>query len=74
VANKAKEYRANAAECQRMGEIARNPTDKQTWLEMAANWLRMAQARDAATTAAQAQGAPDHSSHASENSLDSAKI
>jgi hypothetical protein len=35
------EYRANAAECQRMAEITKNPAEKQTWLEMAASWLRM---------------------------------
>jgi hypothetical protein len=35
------EYRANAAECQRMSEITKNPADKQTWLEMAAGWMRM---------------------------------
>ena len=35
------EYRANAAECQRMADITRNPKDKQTWLEMAQHWLHM---------------------------------
>jgi hypothetical protein len=38
---KSDEYRANAAECQRMADISRNPAEKQTWLEMAASWLRM---------------------------------
>ena len=35
------EYRANAAECQRMATAARTEQDKQTWLEMAASWLQM---------------------------------
>ena len=35
------EYRANAAECQRMAELTRNQAEQQTWLEMAASWLRM---------------------------------
>jgi len=39
--SKSAEYRANAAECQRMAEISRNPAEKQMWLEMAASWLRM---------------------------------
>jgi hypothetical protein len=39
--SKSDEYRANAAECQRTGNLSRNAADKQTWLEMAASWLRM---------------------------------
>jgi hypothetical protein len=39
--SKSDEYRANAAECQRMADVTRNLADKQTWLEMAASWLRM---------------------------------
>ena len=35
------EYRANAAECQRMAGLTRNQAEQQTWLEMAASWLRM---------------------------------
>ena len=35
------EYRAKAAECQRMGNFTKNPRDKQTWLEIAESWLRM---------------------------------
>jgi hypothetical protein len=35
------EYRANAAECQWMAGLTRNQAEQQTWLEMAASWLRM---------------------------------
>jgi len=35
------EYRANAAECQKMARIAKNPGEKATWLAMAEDWLRM---------------------------------
>ena len=35
------EYRANAAECQKMARIATNAGERVTWLEMAADWLRM---------------------------------
>jgi hypothetical protein len=39
--SKSDEYRANAAECQRMARRSRNPVDKATWLGMAEDWLRM---------------------------------
>jgi hypothetical protein len=35
------EYRANAAECERMAKVARSETDKQSWLGMARHWLAM---------------------------------
>lgn len=35
------EFRANAAECQRMADATKNPGDKKRWLKMAENWLRM---------------------------------
>jgi len=35
------EYRANAAECQRMARLSRNAGEKATWLQMAQDWLRM---------------------------------
>jgi hypothetical protein len=37
------EYRANAAECQRMARFTRNESEKRTWLEMAESWLRLIQ-------------------------------
>ena len=40
---KLEEYRANAAECQRMAEQTENVTDKTAWLDMAAYWMRMVQ-------------------------------
>jgi hypothetical protein len=39
--SKSDEYRANAAECERMARAARNADDKAMWLQMAADWLRM---------------------------------
>jgi hypothetical protein len=39
--SKAAEYRANAAECERMAGLARKPEDKALWLQMAEHWLRM---------------------------------
>ena len=39
--SKADEYRANAAECQRMAGITKNPGEKATWLGMAEHWLRL---------------------------------
>jgi len=36
----AEDYRANALECERMGEITKNERDRRTWLEMAAIWRR----------------------------------
>jgi hypothetical protein len=39
--SKSDEYRANAAECQRMAGKTSNPQEKRTWLEMADHWLRM---------------------------------
>jgi hypothetical protein len=41
--NKNDEYRANAAECERMARFTRNESEKRTWLEMAESWLRLIQ-------------------------------
>jgi hypothetical protein len=35
------EYRANAAECERMAKVTHNKADKQSWLEMARHWSAM---------------------------------
>ncbi len=35
------EYRRNARECQRMADNVSNPTDKASWLRLAASWLGM---------------------------------
>jgi hypothetical protein len=43
--SKSDEYRAHAAECQRMADNSRNSSDKQTWLELAESWLRMIRQR-----------------------------
>jgi hypothetical protein len=42
------EYRANAAECQRMADSSRDPNDRATWLKMAASWLSMIEGADEA--------------------------
>ena len=39
--SKSDEYRENAAECQKMARLATNRGERVTWLEMAADWLRM---------------------------------
>jgi|KBSSwiStaDraftv2_1062776.scaffolds.fasta_scaffold1062375_2 hypothetical protein len=41
--SKADEYRANANECERMARTSTHPADKALWLQMAQDWLRMAQ-------------------------------
>jgi hypothetical protein len=43
---KSDEYRANAAECERMAGISNNQKEKVTWLQMAAHWLRLIPAQD----------------------------
>lgn len=47
--NKFDEFRANAAECERMAEATKNPADKKHWLKMAESWLRMIKPRQNAT-------------------------
>jgi hypothetical protein len=37
------EYRANAAECQRMAAKCLDGEERRMWLHMAAGWLRMAE-------------------------------
>jgi hypothetical protein len=37
------EYRANAAECERMARVTRNEFEKRTWHEMAESWLGLIQ-------------------------------
>jgi hypothetical protein len=37
------EYRANAAECERMARVTRNEWEKRMWHEMAESWLRLLQ-------------------------------
>ena len=35
------QYRAHAAECQRMADQSKDLDDKRRWLEMAERWMRM---------------------------------
>ena len=44
---KTEEYRANAAECERMARTTRNESERRTWQEMAASWSRMAEWKSA---------------------------
>lgn len=39
--SKSDDYRANAAECRRMGSLSKTADDKHTWLKMAASWQGM---------------------------------
>jgi hypothetical protein len=39
--SKNEEYRANAAECERMARVTRDESEKRTWLDMAESWLRL---------------------------------
>ena len=40
-ASKANEYRANAAECRRRAECAKNAPEKHMWRDMSESWLAM---------------------------------
>jgi very-short-patch-repair endonuclease len=42
--SKIDEYRENANECERMARMSTHPAEKALWLQMAQDWLRMAQA------------------------------
>jgi hypothetical protein len=48
--SKSDEYRANAAECQRMARLTVNPGERVTWLEMASDWLRMIEKAERSAT------------------------
>jgi hypothetical protein len=45
--NWAEQYRGYAAECVRLARHAANPTDKALLVEMAENWIRMAERAEA---------------------------
>jgi len=40
-------YRGYAAECVRLAQLSRNPADKALLVEMADNWIRMAERAEA---------------------------
>jgi hypothetical protein len=44
------EYRANAAECERMARFTRNESEKRTWQDMAESWLRLIRPPSAAVS------------------------
>lgn len=46
--SKVEEYRANAAECERMARTARDEAERRTWKDMAESWSRMAEQTSAA--------------------------
>ncbi len=69
------EYRANAAECQRMADSSLNPQDRRQWLKLAESWLRMLRsARGAASQsfdgAQKPNGMPDGFEHVSSASAE----
>ena len=43
--NKHDECQANAMECQRMADLAKNPLDKALWAKMAEHWLYVSPAQ-----------------------------
>ena len=47
---KTEEYRANAAECERVARTTCNESERRTWQAMAASWSRMAEWKSAAKT------------------------
>jgi len=67
--NNSDEFRANAAECQRMADATKNAGDKRSWLQMAESWLRMIKPRQTAAdrfdAAERAQGTEQRKSDAS---------
>jgi hypothetical protein len=44
--NDAERYRQQAEECRKMAEKVFSPLDKEAWLELAADWLRLVQIAD----------------------------
>jgi hypothetical protein len=48
LAIKAAEFRKNAADCRQMAERARNPFDREHWLDVTAHWTKMALAEEVA--------------------------
>lgn len=46
--SKVEEYRANAAECDRMARSARDEAERRTWKDMAQSWSRMAEQKSSA--------------------------
>jgi hypothetical protein len=42
----AKEYRAEAQKCRQMADKIISPLDREMWLQLAADWLRMAALRE----------------------------
>jgi len=58
------EYRRNAEHCQRMAEKAGNPTDKASWLRLAASWLSMIKHEPKRFFAAESQNGGDQEASA----------
>jgi len=40
--SKPEEYRAQALHCRLMADQVKNPSDKEVWLGLAADWMKMA--------------------------------
>lgn len=57
------EYRANAAECQRIARYTRNESEKRTWLDMADSWLRLIRPAPASGPTDRLDPAEPHAAH-----------
>jgi hypothetical protein len=40
-----KKFRSEAEQCRKLAEEARNQADKEAWLRLAADWIKLADAR-----------------------------
>jgi hypothetical protein len=57
------EYRANAAECQRIARTTRSESEKRTWLDMAESWLRLIKPAQPCDPAARLDPAEPRATH-----------
>ena len=57
------EYRANAAECQRIARFTRNESEKRTWLDMAESWLRLIKPAQSSDPADRFDPVEPHAAH-----------
>jgi hypothetical protein len=45
----AERFREQAAECRQLAETAHDPRDKEAWLRLSADWLKLAQEADSSS-------------------------
>jgi hypothetical protein len=48
--NDATRYHEEAEQCRKLAEQARTPSDKEAWLRLAGDWLKLANAMDGSST------------------------